>query len=187
MTNLEILDYLVECGYDNNYICMCFMFSGDSYKKWFLTEISSNPKYEYLIDEITNDMVDKFMNNLNDEECNLREYFKMCSILQRADIHMAKKQRSKVYSKIMGIDESTALMLYLEYPKECENDMWDKICKDNFGEDYKEKFWHERCKEQAYYIDKTTGKLKSLKKEKESKMFYLYGLGTFYNYEKVVK
>lgn len=183
MTNLEILECLKQCDYTDNYIAMCFIFAGESYKKWFIEEINTNPEYGYLCNEVNEDMVNKFMESLNDEECNLKEYFKMKSVLQRADLYMAKRSRIKAYSKIMEIDISSAAMLYLEYPRQCEDDMWDKVYKETLGEDYKEKYWHEKSKPKACYIDKTTGKVINIKDTRESKMYYLYGVGALYNYQ----
>lgn len=181
MRNIDILDYLIDIGYSDNYICMCFLFGHESDKEWFLNLISTDKKYEYLGKEINPDMVDTFLKSMNDDTVDLKKYFQMKHVLNRADCHKAKKHRIELYAKIMEVDLATAYHLYLEYPKEAEKDMNDTFLKKMYGEDYKERYpVRKKSRVNAYYFDKNTGTLKNLRYSKYNKMYYMYPEGWRY-------
>lgn len=181
MTNKELLDFLIQLGYSDDYICMCFLFMDESDKIWFLNLISTDKKYKYLGKAITSDMVDIFLESMNDTTVNLKKYFQRKHIINRANCHQYRKHRIETYSKIMGVDLDVAYYLYLEHPKECEKDMFDTDMKRLYGDDWREKYpRRKRHKLDAWYFDEKTGTLKSIRDSKYNKMYYMYGEGWRY-------
>lgn len=180
MTCLEILDYLLSCDYSSEYICLCFMLNGDYYNTWFLNLVNTDKKYKKLAKAITPNIVNNFLETMKDESVNLNEYFKMSSVLDRANKYKAKEHLVKQYSKIMKVDISVAYHLFSIDEEEAINDMWNTVYENVLGEDYKDRYPTHISRENAYYIG-NDGTLQSMRHEIYNQEFYLYdGWGARY-------
>lgn len=173
MTCLEILDYLQSCDYSNEYICLCFMLNGDYYNNWFLNLVNTDKKYKELAKAITPNIVNNFLESMNDDSVNLNEYFKMSSVLDRANKYKAKEHLIKQYAKIMKVDISVAYHLFSVDEQAAINDMWNTVYENVLGEDYKERYPVQIQRENAYYIDKN-GALQSIRHDRQNQQYYLH-------------
>ena len=179
MTNQEILNELIECKYEPEYICLAFMLNGEYYSNWFNETIQNNKRYKFIKRAITTTIVDDFIKTMNDT-VNLNKYFAMRRVIERAEIYKAKLHRIELYSRVMKVDLGFAFYIYLENEREAEKDLWNKIYEESIGENYREKYpYKSRKLPKAYYIDKD-GLAKNIRYEQSRKQFYLYGYGVRY-------
>lgn len=175
MNKLEILDMLIELEYSPEYICLAFMLN-DDYKDWFLNLINTEKKYKRFQKVITPTIATDFVKTMTDEKVNLKRYFKMKAVLERAERFKAKRHRIECYSRIMNVDIKVAYHLYCLDEKQAENDMWNKVYEETLGADYKEKYPIKHPRSKAYYID-THGILHDIQLVRDRKQYYLYGEG----------
>lgn len=178
MSNSEILNMLIDLEYPPEYICLSFILNAD-YKDWFLNLINTDKKYRKYLKAMKPTLVQDFIKTMNDEKVNLKKYFRMKCVLDRAERYKAKRHRIECYSKIMNVDIKVAYHLYCLDEIQAEKDMWNTVYEKTLGEDYLEKYPIKYQKENAYYIDKS-GTLQNIRYEKNNKQFYLYGEGVKY-------
>ena len=179
MTNQEELDYLISCNYTPEYICLCYIFNGDYYLNWFTKLISTGKKYRAYREAMKPDLVEKFLKTMNDDKVNLSKYFKMNKVMERADRYKVLEHKVKVYANVMKVDISLAYHLYSLDAKAAEDDLWDTVYKNTLGEDYKEKYPISCKKAYAYFIN-DNGVLRDLRRDRSSKMQYIYGIGAIH-------
>ncbi len=172
MTCIEILDYLLSCDYPDEYVCLCFMLNGDYYNTWFLNLVNTDKKYKKLAKAITPNIVNNFLETMKDEKVNMNEYFKMSSVLDRADKYKAKEHLVKQYSRIMKVDITVAYHLFSIDEQAAIKDMWNTVYENVLGEDYKERYPVHIRKENAYYLD-SNGKPVSLRHEIYNQEYYM--------------
>lgn len=170
MSAQELLDYLIELKYKNEYIICAFLFSDRPDYCTYFFKVIQDSKYAYLKQAITKDIVNKFIDNCSyDETVNLHQYFKYQRVFERACIRDYDYKRSLKYAKIKRIPIEQAIKEYQKNKRAINWEIDKYYLKRIYGNiDFKPKY---RPKVKAYYIN-SNGVLKEIHK---TKAYYLDG------------